>query len=110
VAFWVGVIQLLYYAKGRVVDLTYPIFSNDDSSILKGNVSDFNNTTTLQHTEELKTIPENSRVLIESFNGKLSYIYQDPIALYIAIVCFMTFTFILIFSIWRLWENRSQKI
>lgn len=110
VAFWIGVIQLLNYAKGRVVNFTYPVLSNEDSSIWKGNVSGFNNTTMPQYAEELETIPENSRVLIDSFNGNLGYVYQDPIALYISIVCFMIFTFVFIFSIWRLWENRSQKI
>lgn len=35
---------------------------------------------------------------------------QDPILLYIAIVCIILFMVLLSVGIWRLWENKSQKI
>ena len=35
---------------------------------------------------------------------------QDPMLLYIAVACFVVFIVILCFSVWRLWENRTQKL
>ena len=61
-------------------------------------------------TEGTDTISKNTHGLTDKSEGISQAIYQDPTLLYIAIACFVVFAIVLGISLWRIWENKTQKI
>jgi DNA-binding transcriptional ArsR family regulator len=59
--------------------------------------------------EGTDTLSRNTQVLADK-SGAGQAIYQDPTLLYIAIACFVIFAIVLGISLWRIWENKKQKI
>jgi DNA-binding transcriptional ArsR family regulator len=55
-------------------------------------------------------VGENSRLVFDQSEGVFQSMYQNPLFLYVAVGCFVLFTVFLCLSLWRLWENRAQKI
>lgn len=53
---------------------------------------------------------ENGRFIVDQSQGVIQAVYQDPVFLYIAVGCFILFSVLLSVAVWRLWENRTQKI
>jgi DNA-binding transcriptional ArsR family regulator len=56
------------------------------------------------------TAGENSRFVIDTGQGVIQAVYQNPLYLYVAIGCFVAFSVFLIIGLWRFWENRTVKI
>jgi hypothetical protein len=56
------------------------------------------------------TAGESSRFVVDHSQGVIQAVYQNPMYLYIAVGCFVLFTFFLCVALWRLWENRTPKI
>jgi hypothetical protein len=52
---------------------------------------------------------DHSLLIVDESTGVLHAINQDPVFLYIALVCFIVFTIVLCVSLWRFSENRLQK-
>jgi DNA-binding transcriptional ArsR family regulator len=66
----------------------------------------------LEHSSdsEMLSAGEGGRFVVDQSQGVIQAVYQNPLFLYIAIGCFVCFTVLLCFAVWRLWENRIQKI
>lgn len=60
--------------------------------------------------EGTDALSKNTNVLTDKSEGISQAIYQDPTLLYIAIACFVVFAIVLCISLWRIWENKTQKI
>ncbi|MCX6668107.1 MAG: hypothetical protein NTV74_07765, partial [Euryarchaeota archaeon] len=60
--------------------------------------------------EGTDTLSKNTHVLADKSEGISQAIYQDPTLLYIAIACFVVFAIVLGISLWRIWENKTQKV
>lgn len=56
------------------------------------------------------TSGEGGRFVVDQSQGVIQAVYQDPVFLYIAVGCFILFSVLLSVAVWRLWENRTQKI
>ena len=79
--------------------------SNVSSIPINGNLSYFDSS----GGSEIAT-GEGSRLVVDESHDVLNAFYQNPTFLYIAIACFIIFTVILCFSLWRLWENKTPKL
>jgi len=53
---------------------------------------------------------DHSQLIVDESTGVLHAITQNPVFLYIALVCFIVFTVVLCVSLWRFSENRLQKL
>ena len=60
--------------------------------------------------EGKNTLSRNTNLAADNSGGISQVIYQDPTLLYIAIACFVVFAIVLGISLWRIWENKTQKI
>jgi hypothetical protein len=58
----------------------------------------------------MAALPGDTHLVVDKSEGVLQAVSQDPTLLYIAIACFIVFTVVLCISLWRLWENKTQKI
>ncbi|MBP1662723.1 MAG: transcriptional regulator, ArsR family [Thermoplasmatales archaeon] len=56
------------------------------------------------------TAGEGGRFVIDQSQGVIQAVYQNPVFLYAAIGCFVAFSVLLVFGLWRFWENRAVKI
>jgi DNA-binding transcriptional ArsR family regulator len=56
------------------------------------------------------TAGEGGRFVIDSGQGVIQAVYQNPVYLYAAIGCFIAFSVFLVLGLWRFWENRTVKI
>lgn len=94
IALWGGVIQMLNYVKGTMINLGGGTFSDN----------------TVKSPGEGIIGPEDTDV-VSNYGEKGVYtFYQDPLFLHIAIVCFIIFTIVLCISVWRLWKNKTPKL
>jgi len=59
---------------------------------------------------QIPGVNEGTRLVVDHSEGVMQAIYQDPTLIYIAIACFIICTVVLCIGLWRLWENRTQKI
>jgi len=84
VALWFGIIQLIWYIKGTVIE--------------PGSYSRMLNTY------------EGELLVLDKSPDVIQTVYQNPMYLYIAVGCFVLFTICLCIALWRLWENRTPKI
>lgn len=155
IALWVGIIQLIWYIKGTIMDIGYNVYTLGDQTLLAGKsgVSQglllgsgsngtgvpscpfglpnfFQNFITQAKLANSDGIPLNShinifenatspgilnsgdggRFVVDESQGVIQAVYQNPLYLNVAIGCFILFTILLSLAIWRLWENRTQKI
>jgi hypothetical protein len=58
----------------------------------------------------MDTLPKDTHLVVDKSEGVIQAVSQNPTLLYIAIACFIIFTAILCISLWRLWENKTQKL
>jgi len=58
----------------------------------------------------MAALPGDTHLVVDKSEGVIQAVSQNPTLLYIAIACFIVFTAILCISLWRLWENKTQKI
>ena len=105
VALWAGIVQLFWYVKGTVFPLGYDSICAGDSD--GGGLKEFNNATAVPGYEN---VPENSRLFIDAGNDGVNLIYQNPIFLHIAIICFAIFIVVLCISLWKAWKNKIPKL
>lgn len=105
VALWTGVIQMIWYAKGTVMNVGQNFFYEDEAAG-EGMKAGANESA----VPAMDSIPENSRLLLDSGDGVVNVLYQNPLFLYIALACFIVFTIVLCVAIWRLWENKTPKL
>jgi DNA-binding transcriptional ArsR family regulator len=154
IALWIGIIQLVQYVKGTVMNFGYNIFTvGPEAVIAKGESiyldSDLYNTSSLNlppgspdflkafitRTESftygnaplsislgknlsfigtsndgIGSLPRDTHLVVDKSEGVIQAVSQNPTLLYIAIACFIVFTAILCISLWRLWENKTQKL
>ena len=107
IALWVGVIQLLWYVKGTMINLG----SNDYFPLQSKTSSGVDGIPLESPPNGIDTIAdEGSRFLGNGFSEGTVTFLQDPLFLYLAIACFAIFTIVLCFSLWRLWENKTPKL
>lgn len=105
IALWAGIIQMIMYVKGSVINVVQDGYYSGEAEG-NGMKEAMNNTA----VPGLDNLSKDSRVLIDSWDGGVNVLYQNPIFLYIAIACFIIFTVILCIAIWRVWENRTPKL
>ncbi|RLF28608.1 MAG: hypothetical protein DRN05_03635 [Thermoplasmata archaeon] len=109
ISLWMGIIQLLFYARGTLVSLgsgfTPSRFFAENEG---GGMMDTNVTTS--SSKILSSLPKNTRIFLDENTGVWKAVYQNPMFLYVAVICFVVFIVLLCVSIWRLWENRSPKL
>jgi hypothetical protein len=84
IALWLGIIQLIWYIKGTVVEPASVFRASNASG--------------------------GEPFVLDKSPGVIQVVYQNPMYLYIAIGCFVLFTVFLCIALWRLWENRTPKI
>jgi DNA-binding transcriptional ArsR family regulator len=84
VALWLGIIQLMWYIKGTILEPT--------SEVRMSNASG------------------GEPLVLDKSPGVIQAVYQNPMYLYIAVGCFVLFTVFLCIALWRLWENRTPQI
>jgi len=104
VALAAGFIQLYLYLKGTVF-LFHDELMSGGNGPLKGVNETGMNTTTI--TDGINSVPENARVFLESNDGVVQALYQNPLFLYIAIGCFTIFLVLLSVSLWRFLVNKT---
>ena len=105
VALWTGIIQMIWYVKGTVMNVGQNIFYANEAA-----GDGMKASTNESVVPAMDTIPENSRLLLDSGDGAVNVLYQNPLFLYIALACFIVFTIVLCAAIWRLWENKTPKL
>jgi len=66
--------------------------------------------TFLRISDAPDVLPKGTHYVADKSEGVIQAVYQDPTLLYIAIACLTVFTIVLCISLWRLWENKTQKI
>jgi DNA-binding transcriptional ArsR family regulator len=84
VALSLGIIQLIWYIRGSVVEPA----------------SEF----------RMSNASGGGPLVLDKSPGVIQAVYQNPLYLYIAVGCFVLFTVFLCIALWRLWENRTPKI
>ena len=104
-ALWAGIIQMILYVKGTIINVGQNVlYSNGTGGdSIKNSVNE-------SMVPALDSIPENSRLYIESGDGGINLLYQNPIFLYIALVCFIIFIIICCVAVWRMWKNKIPKL
>ena len=139
VSFFVGIIQLLNYAKGTIVGYaqtlphaeTTQIFSIPEgvsstvsSQHLFQNVANVstNNQTLLQLSQALNRNATIRGLIGNTFSDdsiqwsattqstNLTATVQDPTLLYLGLMCLSIFIIFLCIGVWRLWENRKIEL
>lgn len=107
VALTAGFAQLYLYLKGTVFSLSEELLGGEKSPVLGGNETGVN-TSGIQ--DGINSVPENARVFLDSSDGMVNALYQDPLFLYLAVGCFVLFIVLLSVSLWRFWGNKTPKI
>ncbi len=104
IALWAGIIQVFWYVKGTVLSVAPGTFASEaEGNGLKEAV----NNTAVPAMDEF---PQDSRLFYDGGEGVINVLYQNPIFLYIGIICFAIFLVILCISIWKACENRKPKL
>ena len=107
VALTAGFAQLYLYLKGTVFSLSEELLGGEKSPVLGGNETGVN-TSGIQ--DGINSVPENARLFLDSSDGMVNALYQDPLFLYLAVGCFVLFIVLLLVSLWRFWGNKTPKI
>ena len=96
IALMAGIIQIAWYVNGRMADIGIDLWYSQNEG------------TKLPYGEDgIKSIPAR---LLDGSSESTSTLYQDPIFLYVAIACFLIFAIVLSISLWKLRENKTQKL
>jgi DNA-binding transcriptional ArsR family regulator len=104
IALWAGIIQMIWYVKGTVMNTGYGAFYTNEVA------EDGKTLTNDSAIPAMDGIPENSRLFLDSGDGTVSVLNQNPMFLYIALACFIIFTIVLGVAIWKLWKNKTPKL
>lgn len=147
IALWIGIVQLVQYVKGTVMNLGYNIFTIGNEAVmtrgegiyldsglynvrLSTGAPDFldillkkkgiaynswsipldKNLSMVGTSNGMDALPRDTHLVVDKSEGVLQAVYQNPTLLYIAIACFIVFTIVLCITLWRLWENKTQKL
>jgi len=140
IALWIGIVQLMQYVKGTFTTMGTNILITGNDALLGRSAENFDATYFIKNghlssgtpdllsilmkkkslaynfslakisNEGTDTLPKSTHVLADKSEGISQAIYQDPTLLYIAIACFVVFAIVLGVSLWRIWENKTQKI
>ena len=102
-----GFVQLYLYLKGTVFSFHDELVYGADGPLKAGNETGVNTSTI---TDGINSVPENTRVFLESNDGVVQAFYQNPLFLYIAVGCFALFLVLLAVSLWRFWVNKTPKL
>ncbi len=104
-ALWAGIVQMIWYVKGTVVNVGQNILYSGEAEgdAIKSEINE-------SAFPAVDSIPENSRLFIDSGDGGVNLLYQNPIFLYIAFICFIIFTIVLCVAVWRMWKNKTPKL
>jgi DNA-binding transcriptional ArsR family regulator len=95
-----------YFLKAFITRTESWTYGNHSLSIPLGKNLSFIGTS----NDGIGALPEDTHLVVDKSEGVLQAVSQDPTLLYIAIACFIVFTAVLCISLWRLWENKTQKI
>ena len=106
---WSGVIQLILYAKGTIVTSTNNLFfgyeADDVANIPSNSGGD---------KLPLESLPEGVDTISQEGSRALSEnsvaFFQDPLFLYLALICFIIFIVVACVAVWRLSNNESPKL
>ncbi|MFO8078456.1 MAG: winged helix-turn-helix domain-containing protein [Thermoplasmatota archaeon] len=106
VALFAAITQIFLWAKGTILSTAdyNQLGTMDATDIIQGNKS------TLPPLPNGTSFPENGKILLEEGRENVTMIYQDPLFLYIAIICFTCFAVILSIAIYKLWQNKTIKL
>ncbi len=106
VALFAAITQIFLWAKGTIISTAdyNQLGTMDATDIIEGNKS------SLPSSPNGTAFPENGKILLEQGRENVTLIYQDPLFLYIAIICFICFAAILSIAIYKLWQNKSIKL
>jgi len=97
IALLVGIIQMILYVRGRMMYIGSDFYYSQEGG------------TEIPYTKDgVNSIPE--RLFLNGSSETTSFLYKDPIFIYIAIACFIIFTIVLFVSIWKLRVNKTSKI
>jgi DNA-binding transcriptional ArsR family regulator len=104
-----AVIQMFLYAKGTV-QTAFNTFSTEDGMLVTNSL-DTNESIPAMLNNTTKTFGgERGIDLLGQGNENTHLLYQDPLFLYAAVVCFTIFIIVLAVAIWRLWVNKTPKL
>ena len=97
IVLWSGIIQFLNYVKGTMNNI--------------GNSQTFSDTMKSRDPLGITDdgVTETTDIMYNAGEKGFSTFYQDPLFLYIAIICFIIFIVILCVSIWRYQKNKTPK-
>jgi DNA-binding transcriptional ArsR family regulator len=104
-ALWAGIVQVALYVKGTIIQVGQNVLYSTEAG-----GDSIKNCVNESAVPALDSIPENSRLFIESGDGGINLLYQNPIFLYIAIICFILFITICCVAVWKMWKNKTQKL
>ncbi len=107
VALGAGFVQLYLYLKGTVFAFSDSLLEGEKSPMIDGNETLVNGSGI---ADGINQVPENTRVFLESNDGMVNALYQNPLFLYIAVGCFVLFIVLLSVSLWRFWINKTPKL
>ncbi|MCX6667236.1 MAG: winged helix-turn-helix domain-containing protein [Euryarchaeota archaeon] len=139
ISFFVGVIQLLNFAKGTIVGFAQTLPNAETTQIFavpKGfntalfsqqafqNVAEVptHNQTLVQLSQAINSNANVKDLMGNAFSddkiqwsatphsSNLVASVQDPTLLYIGLVCFAVFIIFLCVALWRLWENKTPEL
>jgi len=102
IALWAGIIQMIWYVRGRMTDIGSDIYYSQKSGAGSPSTED-----------GVNSIPE--RLFLDGGSESTCALYQDPMFLYIAIACFIIFTIVLSISLGEyegdfvLWTENLKK-
>ncbi len=106
IALFAAITQLFLWAKGTIIPTSNynQMGTMDATNTMNGNES------TLPQPINRSSFPEKGKILVEQGEESITMIYQDPLFLYIAIICFICFIVILSIAIYKLWQNKAAKL
>jgi DNA-binding transcriptional ArsR family regulator len=106
IALFAGIVNLFLYVRGSLADFGNGVLTFEKGRGVFGDaVND-----SVSGWEGVENLPENSRLFLESGDNGIAVLYQDPLFLYVGVVCLVVFTVVLCFALWRFWENRTPRL
>jgi len=106
VALAAGIIQMITYVKGTMVNAAPGNFLTWERGI-----DGVDPASTIPNVDEVvNNIKGYDTTFGGGNNGAIDALYQDPVFLYIALACFAIFAIVLCVSIWRYRKNKTPKL
>ena len=105
-ALFTAITQMVLWAQGNIVtpSNSKKLGAMDTTNILNGNESE------LPPLINETALPENGTIILNKGGENIYAIYQNPIFLYAAVICFTLFIVILGFAIYKLWKDKTPKL